>query len=67
MTITNGKSLPSMCLCRRDFLNASLGACAITSFARLSLVQLATSLSGSLTKEQRESVTYSLAESPATS
>lgn len=45
--------------CRRDFLGISLGMCAIAPFGRLSLVQLATSLSGSLTKEQRDSMTPS--------
>jgi carbonic anhydrase len=56
---TNGKSFGSQYLCRRDFLGASLGAYAIAPFGRLSLVQLATGLSGSLTKEQRDSMTPS--------
>lgn len=59
MSRTNGKSLGSPFLCRRDFLGASLGACAITPFARFSFVQFAASLSGSLTKEQRDSMTPS--------
>ena len=59
MRATKGRSLESQQLCRRDFLGASLGACAITPFARLSFVQLTTSLSGSLTKEQRDSMTPS--------
>src|SRR5215471_17086468 len=59
MKTTNGKSFRSQYLGRRDFLRASLGTCAITPFARLSLVQLATSRSGSLTKEQRDSMTPS--------
>jgi len=56
---TNDKSSGSQYLCRRDFLGASLGACAIAPFTRVALVQLATSLSGSLTKEQRDSMTPS--------
>ena len=59
MRITNGKLIESQHLGRRDFLGASLGTCAITPFARLSLVQLATSRSGSLTREQRDSMTPS--------
>jgi carbonic anhydrase len=59
MRTTNGKSLASKYLYRRDFLSAALGPCVISPFARLSLVQLATSLSGSLTKEQRDSMTPS--------
>jgi len=55
----NGKSLRSQHTGRREFLGASLGTCAATPFARLSLMQLATSLSGSLTKEQRDSMTPS--------
>lgn len=43
---------------RRSFLAAGLGACAITPLAPRFL-QLATSLSGSLTKEQRDSMTPS--------
>ena len=57
MRTTNGQSFGSQYLCRRDFLGASLGACTITPFALLSFVQRATSLSGSLTKEQRDSMT----------
>jgi carbonic anhydrase len=59
MKTTNGKFFGSQCLGRRDFLGASLGTCAITPFAHLSLVQLATSRGGSLTKEQRDSMTPS--------
>src|SRR6516164_743569 len=56
---TNGNSFRNLYLGRRDFLGASLGTCATTPFARLSFAQLATSLSGSLTKEQRDSMTPS--------
>src|SRR6516225_752793 len=59
MITMNGKSFGSQYPSRRDFLGTSLGTCAITPFAHLSLVQLATSLSGSLTKEQRDSMTPS--------
>jgi carbonic anhydrase len=59
MRTTNGNSSATNDLRRRDFLGISLGACAIAPFARLSLVQLAASLSGSLTKEQRDSMTPS--------
>ena len=59
MRIINGKPFGSQYLGRRDFLGASLGTCVTAPFARLSLVQLATSLSGSLTKEQRDSMTPS--------
>ena len=59
MRTTNGKLIESQHLGRRDFLGASLGTCAITPFARLSLIQLATSRSGSLTREQRDSMTPS--------
>ena len=53
---TNGKSFGIQYVGRRDFLG-SLGTCAMTPFSHLSLVQLAASLSGSLTKEQRDSMT----------
>jgi carbonic anhydrase len=46
-------------VCRRDFLGASLGTLAVTPFARLSFAQLAASLSESLTKGQRDSMTPS--------
>jgi carbonic anhydrase len=55
----NGKCLASQYLRRRDFLGTSLGTCAVAPFAGLSLFQLATSLSGSLTKQQRDSMTPS--------
>jgi len=57
MKTTPGKSLSCQSLGRRAFIGASLGACAITPFVRLSFVQLAASLTGSLTKEQRDSMT----------
>ena len=59
MRIINGKPFGSQYLGRRDFLGASLGTCVTAPFASLSLMQLATSLSGSLTKEQRDSMTPS--------
>jgi len=59
MRRTNDKSFGSQYLWRRDFLGTWLGACAIAPLSRLSFVQLATSLSGSLTKEQRDSMTPS--------
>jgi carbonic anhydrase len=59
MSKTNGKSLGSGYLRRRDFLGASLGACTVTPFGHVSLLQLATSLSGSLTKEERDAMTPS--------
>ena len=58
MNRTNGKSFGSQYLARRDFLGTSLGTCALTSFAGLSRIQLAPG-SGSLTKEQRDSMTPS--------
>jgi carbonic anhydrase len=59
MRTTNGKFLGDGHLDRRDFLGASLGACAVTPFDRLSFVQLAASLSRSLTKEERDSMSPS--------
>jgi carbonic anhydrase len=44
-------------LCRRDFLGASLGTLAITPLVPSSMFQFAASLAGSLTKEQRDSMT----------
>jgi len=57
MRTRKGDLVRSQQLGRRDFLGVSLGTCALTPFARLSLAQLATSRSGSLTKEQRDSMT----------
>ena len=59
MRTMNRKFFASQYLNRRHFLRASLGTCAATPFARLSSVQLATSLSGSLTQEQRDSMSPS--------
>jgi len=52
------KSVEKAAVDRRSFLSVALGTCAITPLAPLSL-QLATSLAGSLTKEQRDSMTPS--------
>jgi carbonic anhydrase len=52
------KSVDKAAVDRRSFLSVALGTCAITPLAPLSL-QLATSLAGSLTKEQRDSMTPS--------
>lgn len=59
MRTANAKTPDCQSLRRRDFLGATLGGCAITPLVRLSFVQLATSRSGSLTKEQRDSMTPS--------
>lgn len=56
MKTTHGKS-DCHVVGRREFLGATLGACAVTPFSKLSSIQLATSLSGSLTKEERDSMT----------
>ena len=50
------KSLFSLAVDRRSLLSAALGTCAMTPLAALSM-QLATNRSGSLTKEQRDSMT----------
>ena len=52
------KSVGKAAVDRRTFLSVALGTCAITPLAPLSL-QLATSLAGALTKEQRDSMTPS--------
>jgi carbonic anhydrase len=52
------KSVDSLAVDRRRFLGAALGACAISPLGS-SLMQLAASMSGSLTKEQRDSMTPS--------
>ena len=51
MCTTKRKFFNDRSLCRRDFLGASLGTLASTPLAPLSMLQLATSLSASLTKE----------------
>ena len=58
MKVRSDKSLDKATVDRRSFLSAALGTCAITPLGPLSL-QLATSLAGSLTKEQRDSMTPS--------
>lgn len=57
MRPANDKSVGGQHFSRRDFLGAALGACAVTPLASLSLVQLAQSRSGSLTKEKRDGMT----------
>lgn len=56
MRTMNKKSPDTHSVGRRSFLSAALGTCAITPLARLSTMQLGTSRSGSLTKEQRDSM-----------
>jgi carbonic anhydrase len=55
---TSDESLNSRAAVRRSLLSAGLGACAISPLSLLSM-QLSTSGSGSLTKEQRDSMTPS--------
>jgi hypothetical protein len=52
------KSVDNLAVDRRRFLGAALGACAISPLSSWSM-QLAASMSGSLTKEQRDSMTPS--------
>jgi len=59
MKTTHGESLDCQSLGRRDFLGATLGTCIVTPFSKLLSVQLAANRSGSLTKEQRDSMTPS--------
>ncbi|HKW34240.1 MAG TPA: carbonic anhydrase family protein [Candidatus Acidoferrum sp.] len=49
-------SVNSRCLGRRDFLGATLGMCVAAPVDRLLLAQIGTSRNGSLTKEQRDSM-----------
>ena len=49
-------SVDSRPLGRRDFLGATLGMSVVAPFARWSLVQFTTNRNGSLTKEQRDSM-----------
>jgi hypothetical protein len=58
MKKTLGASLHTSALDRRRFLGAALGACAISPLGP-SLMQLVASMSGSLTKEERDSMTPS--------
>jgi len=55
MKRTSREPLDSLAVDRRRFLSAALGACAISPFSSLHL-QLAASMSGSLSKEQRDSM-----------
>ena len=55
---TSKKSVDNWIVDRRSFLSVTLGICAITPLAPLTM-QLATSLANSLTKEQRDSMTPS--------
>ena len=57
MKTTHGESVDCQSMGRRDFLGSTLGACTLTTLSKLSVVQLAASRSGSLTKEQRDSMT----------
>ena len=57
MKTNYGKSPNCQVPGRREFLGATLRTCAITPFSILSPIQLAASRSGSLTKEQRDSMT----------
>jgi carbonic anhydrase len=58
MKRTSRESVDSLAVDRRRFLGAALGACAISPLGP-SLMQLAASMSASLTKEQRDSMTPS--------
>jgi carbonic anhydrase len=53
------ESAGSLAVDRRQFLGAALGACAISPSLGFLSIQLAASMSGSLTKEQRDSMTPS--------
>jgi len=57
MRTSKGGFFNERSLWRRDFLGVSLGTLAISPLTPLSILQLSTSLSGSLTKEQRDSMT----------
>lgn len=56
MRTTNDEFLGSSWLHRRNFLEAMIGACAIAPLAHLSSLQLSANRDGSLTKEQRDSM-----------
>jgi carbonic anhydrase len=58
MKRTAHESVNNLAMGRRRFLGAALGGCAISPLSPLS-VQFAASMSGSLTKEQRDSMTPS--------
>lgn len=59
MTATRDPLFGSQSAGRRTFLGAAVGTWAFASFARLSLAQLAKNRAGSLTKEERDSMTPS--------
>lgn len=59
MRTTNDKSLGSSWLHRRNFLGAMIGTGAIAPLAHLSFLQLSGSRDGSLTKEERDSMSPS--------
>jgi carbonic anhydrase len=59
MKRTPRKSVDNLTVDRRSFLGTALGACAISPQLSFSPMQLAASMSGSLTKEQRDSMTPS--------
>ena len=56
MSTTNKESVDSHSLGRRSFLGTAFGTCIAIPLAHLSMVQLAGSRSGSLTKELRDSM-----------
>ena len=59
MRTTKGGFFNDRSLCRRDFLGDSLGTLAVSPLALFPIFQLSTSLSASLTKEERDSMTPS--------
>jgi carbonic anhydrase len=59
MKTTSHKSVHKPAVARRSFLRTALGACAFCPPLGFSHVQLAPSMSESLTKEQRDSMTPS--------
>jgi carbonic anhydrase len=59
MKVTSYQSVANGAVDRRRFLSAALGACAISAPLGLVSMQLAASMSGSLTKEQRDKMTPS--------
>jgi hypothetical protein len=59
MKNTSEVSLHTFALDRRTFPGASLGTCAITPLVSLSVPQLSSSRTGSLTKEERDRMTPS--------
>ena len=59
MKRTSCESVDKLAVDRRRFLGSALGACAISPPLGFLSMQLAASMSGSLTKEQRDSMTPS--------